>query len=133
MASFDREMFLFEEIKNKYKPIEGYHLVLDLDAYRKGREILFKFEIGSEVYRVLINTKYANGNKDCVIITSSNNKKSILYDSEILYLDYSIDKDLILVICDKTPNPYKLNRSLKHQMELLAYDLTHPKPMKPAC
>lgn len=132
MSLFNKEMKLFEEIKNKYKPVEGCHLVLDLDAFKAGKEILFKFRVDSEVYKILVNTKYANGSKDCVIITD-NGKKSILLDSQILYLDYSIDKNLILEFFDKTPHPYKLKRSLKHEISLLVHDLTHPKPLKPAC
>ncbi len=132
MTRFDQEMKLFEEIKNKYKPIEGYHLILDLDAYRKSKEMLFKFKIGSEVYRLLVNSKYANGNKECVII-SGNVKKTIVFDSKILYLEYDFDRNVIVDFFDKAPNPYKLNRSLKHQMKLLVFDLTHPKSEKPAC
>lgn len=132
MTPFDQEMTHFEEIKNKYSPVDGFHLVLDLAAYKVGREILFKFEAGSEIYRLLVNSKYASGNQDCVIITSINNRKSLLFESKVLYLYYCLDKNLILEFFDKSPNPYKLNRSLKHQMTLLAYDLAHPKPIKPA-
>lgn len=132
MTKFDQEMKLFEEIKNKYKPVSGCHLVLDLDAYKKGKEILFKFEIGSETYRISVNSEYASGNKDCVIITS-NNKKSILFESKVLYLRYCIDKNLILEILDKTPNPHNLKRSLQQEMALLVYHLNYPKPEKPAC
>ncbi|MEK6627396.1 MAG: hypothetical protein AABY53_02125 [Bdellovibrionota bacterium] len=132
MTKFDQEMKLFEEIKNKYKPISGHHLVLDLDAYKKGKEILFKFEIGSEPYRILVNSEYASGNKDCVIITSSD-KKRILFESKVLYLRYCINKKLILEILDKTPNPYKLKRSLQQEITLLVYNLNYPKPEKPVC
>ena len=83
MTQFDQEMLIFEEIKSKYKPVEGYHLVLDLAAYKNGKEILFKFKLDSEVYRILVNTKYACGNLDCVIITFSNRKIVSLSKEEI--------------------------------------------------
>ncbi len=102
MTRFDQEMKLFEEIKNKYKPIEGYHLVLDLDAYKNGLEILHRFSYDSDEYLNFVNIE-------------------------------SHEKNLLLEFEDYSPNPYKLNRTLKHQMELLIFDLTHPKPSKPVC
>lgn len=132
MTSFDHEMKIFEEIKNKYKPIEGYHLVLDLDAYKKGEVFITEFEFNSEEYHKLVNIEVYEKNKEIVIITS-NRGNALQYDSQSLFLMYNYDKDIILELYDKSPNPYKLKRSFKHQMELLAYDLTHPKPEKPAC
>ena len=49
MTQFDHEMKIFEEIKNKYRPINGFHLVLDLDAYKEGIESISKFEFASDL------------------------------------------------------------------------------------
>ena len=132
MTPFAQEMKLFEEIKNKYQPIEGYHLVLDLDAYKVGKEIIHKFEFDSAEYFYMVNIEIHEKNKEIVIITS-NGSNVLEYDSHGLFQVYNYDKNLIIEFFDKAPNPYKLNRSLKHQMELLVYDLTYPKPEKPAC
>lgn len=132
MTQFDQEMRLFEEIKSKYKPIEGYHLVLDLVAYRNGKEILFKFKLGSEVYRILVNTKYACGNLDCVIITFSN-RKIVSLNSKYAYLRYDLDKTDLLEFEDRTVNHHNIKRTLRQQAELLVYELNNPKPQKPIC
>lgn len=132
MASFDQEMKLFEEIKNKYKPIEGYYLVLDLDAYKRGEEIITKFEFDSYEYHQAVNIEAHEKNKEIVIITS-NRCNSIHYNSHSLFVMFNFDKNLMLEFFDKTPNPYRLNRTLRQEMELLAYELNHPKPKKPAC
>lgn len=55
MTQFDEEMKFFEEIKNKYKPVEGCHLVLNLDTYKKGKEIIQRFKFDSEEYFNLVN------------------------------------------------------------------------------
>jgi len=132
MTRFDQEMQLFEEIKNKYTPIAGYHLVLDLGAYKNGEIIILKFEFESDEYQKLVNIEIREKNKEIVIVTS-NGSNVLEYDSHDLFLVYNYDKNTVIEFFDKSPNPYKLNRSLKHQMELLVYDLTHPKPKKPAC
>ena len=132
MTQFDQELKLFEEIKNKYQPIKNYHLVLDLDAYKIGKEIIHKFEFDSEEYFYLVNIEAREKNKEIVIITS-NGEGFIEYDSNKLYLLYNYSKKLMQDFHDKTPNPYGLKRSLKHQMKLLVFDLTHPKAEKPVC
>lgn len=133
MTQFDSETLLFEEIKNKYKPIKGYHLVLDLDAYRNGKEVLFKFKLESKVYEILVNSKYACGNKDCVIITF-NKKKIATLNSKYAYLMYNLDKLPILQeFEDRTIKPNKFKRTLQQQTELLIYELCNPKPDKPVC
>lgn len=132
MTQFDREMKIFEEIKNKYKPIAGFHLVLDLDAYKEGEEIITKFEFGSEEYFYLVSIERHEKNKEIVLI-SSYAMNTMHYFSKALRARYDYDKDLLLEFEDYAPNPYKLNRSLRHEMELLVYELTHPKPDKPAC
>lgn len=132
MTLFDQEMKYFEEIKNKYKPVAGFHLVLDLDAYKNGQESIQKFSFDSAYYFHLVNIDVREKNKEIVIITS-NGGEFIEYDSHGLYLMYDCCKNPVLDFYDKTPNPYKLNRSLNHQMKSLVFDLTHPKAKKPAC
>lgn len=132
MTQFDREMLLFEEIKNKYKPIEGYHLLLDLDEYKKGKEILTKYEYDSDEYFRVINIEYNEKEKEKVIITS-NKRNSISMTSKVLYIWFDLDRNQLIEFQDLTPNPYKLKRTMRQEMELLAYDLTNPKPRKPAC
>lgn len=132
MTQFEREMQLFEEIRNKYKPIEGYHLVLDLDAYKQGEEILLKFEFDSDEYLNLINIESYDKNKEIVIITS-NTRNSILYNSRILFARYDLDKNQLIEFQDLTPSPYKIKRTMAQQMERLVYDLNNPKPRKPIC
>lgn len=132
MTQFDYEMELFEEIINKYKPIRGCHLLLDLDAYKQGQEILTKFAIGSDEYHKVVNIEYNEKQKEKVIITS-NIKNGISYNSKILYARYDCNKRQIVEFEDLTPNPYKLKRTLEQQMELLVYELNNPKPSKPIC
>jgi hypothetical protein len=132
MTLFDQEIKYFEEIKNIYKPVVGFHLVLDLDAYKMGQEIVQKFRFDSADYFHLVNIEVREKNKEIVIITS-NSGGFIEYDSHGLYLMYDCSKNLVLDFYDRTPNPHKLNRSLNHQMKLLVFDLNHPKPKKPAC
>ena len=134
MTQFDQEMKIFEEIKNKYKPIEGFHLVLDLDEYKHKREVIRKFSIDfdSADYFKLVSIDRNEKNKEMVLI-SSNTKNTLHYFSHILRVTYDYEKDIILEFEDFTPRPNGVRRSLKRQMELLAYELTHPKPQKPAC
>ena len=70
MTQFDREMHIFEEIKKKYKPIDGFHLVLDLDEYKKGKEIIHKFEFDSKDYFNLVAIECREKNKEIVLICS---------------------------------------------------------------
>lgn len=132
MTQFDYEMELFEEIINKYKPIKGYHLLLDLDAYKQGQEILTKFVVGCDEYHKVVNIEYNEKQKEKVIITS-NIKNGISYNANILYARYDCDKKQIVEFEDYTPSPYKLKRTLEQQMELLVYELNNPKPCKPIC
>lgn len=132
MSLFDQEMKLFEELKRKYRPIEGYHLVLDLDAYKNGKTVINKFKFNSIEYHRVVNIEAYNKNKEIVIITS-NGGNTLQYDSHDLFLMYDYDKNLVFDFIDKIPSPYKLNRTLKQQMVLLAYDLTYPKSKKPVC
>lgn len=130
MTNFDQEINLFSEIKNKYKPVAGYHLVLDLDAYRVGSEIILQFSFDSEDYFKFVNIEVRNKNKEIVIITS-NGDGFIEYDSSKLFILYNYKINEILIFYDKTPSPYRINRSLKQQMLVLAHDLTYPKLKKP--
>lgn len=132
MTQFDHEMKLFEEIKNKYRPIKGFHLVLDLDAYKMGKEIIHKFRFDSEEYLYFVNVERHEKNIEIVLITS-NIMNTLHYFSKALRVRYNYDKELLLEFEDYAPNPYKLNRTLEHQVELLVYDLNHPKPQKPVC
>lgn len=132
MTQFDQEMKIFEEIKNKFKPIKGFHLVLDLDEYKKGQAIINKFEFKSEEYRKLVNIDAYEKNKEIVII-SSNGGNCLQYDSKSLFLMFDYDKNIVFEFLDKAQNPFKLKRTLKQEMELLVYELTHPKPDKPVC
>lgn len=132
MTQFDSEMLLFEEIKNKYKPIEGCHLVLDLDAYKQDHEILTKFEFSSEEYHKVVNIEYNEMEKEIVIITS-NGRNTMLYSSKILFARFDFDSKDIVELQDLTPNPCKIKRTLTQQMEQMVYDLNNPKPRKPVC
>lgn len=132
MTQFDREMLLFEEIRTKYKPIQGFHLVLDLDAYKQGEEVIQKFEFDSDEYLNLINVESNEKNKEIVIITS-NIRNVMMYNSKILYARYDFDKKEVIQFKDLTPNPYKIKRTMKQQIERLVYDLNNPKPDKPIC
>ena len=132
MTQFDQEMQLFEEIKRKYAPIAGYHLVLNLTAYKMGQEVIYKFRFNSEECNSFVNIERYEKNIEIVFITS-NIMNTLHYISKALRVRYNYDKNLLLEFEDRAPSPRKLKRTLKHQMELLAYDLTHPKPMKPAC
>lgn len=132
MTRFDREMRLFEEIKNKYKPLAGFHLLLDLDAYKQGVEILTKFDFDSDEYHKVVNIEYNEKEKEKVIITS-NRRNSISMSSKFLYIWFDLDKNQLIEFSDLTPNPYKLKRTMVQEMELLVYDLNNPKPRKPAC
>ena len=132
MTQFDQDMKIFEEIRNKYKPIKGFHLVLDLDEYKKGQTIIRKFELKSEEYRKLVNIETYEKNKEIVII-SSNVRKCLQYDSKSLFLMYDYDKNIVFEFFDKAQNPKNLKRSMKQQIDLLVFDLTHPKPDKPIC
>lgn len=132
MTQFDQEMKIFEEIKNKFKPIKGFHLVLDLDEYKKGQAIIRKFELKSEEYRKFVNIEAYEKNKEIVII-SSNGGNCLQYDSKSLFLMFDYDRDIVFEFLDKAQKPHKLKRTLKQQMDLLVYDLTHPKPDKPVC
>lgn len=130
MTDFDQEINLFNEIKNRYKPVAGYHLVLDLDAYRVGREIILQFRFDSKDYFKFVNIEVRNKNKEIVIITS-NGDGFFEYDSSKLFVLYNYKKKTMLIFNDKTPSPYRINRSLKQQMLVLAHDLTYPKLKKP--
>lgn len=132
MTQFDQEMKIFEEIRNKYKPIIGFHLVLDLDEYKKGQIIIRKFELKSEEYRKLVNIETYEKNKEIVII-SSNVRKCLQYDSKSLFLMYDYDKNIVFEFFDKAQNPKNLKRTMRQQIDLLVFDLTHPKPDKPIC
>jgi hypothetical protein len=132
MTSFEKELILFEEIKNKFSPIKGHHLLLDLDAYKCGETILTKFELDAENYHQIVNIEYNEKEKEKVIITG-NKKNTISYSSKILRIRYDYDKKQIIELEDLTPSPYQLKRTLKQQMELLVFDLNNPKPRKPAC
>lgn len=132
MNHFDKEMKLFVEIKNKYRPIADFHLVLDVTAYKAGREIIHKFKFDSEECCYFVNVEKHEKNKEIAFITS-NIMNTIHYISKVLRVRYDYDKNLLLEFEDYTNSPCKLNRTFKHQMELLAYDLTYPKPKKPAC
>lgn len=132
MTQFDQEMKFFKEIKNKYTPIADFHMVLDLDAYKLGQEIIHKYRFDSEEYHFVVNIDAREKNKEIVIITS-NGDGYIEYDSHNLYLMHNYRKNLILDLYDKSPSPYQLKRSLKHEMIVLAYELAHPKPEKPVC
>ena len=132
MTQFDQEMKIFEEIKNKYKPIKGFHLVLDLDEYKKGEVKIHQFKIDSEEYFNLVSIECFEKNKEIVLICSKA-ENTIHYKSKILRVRYNCDKDLLLEFEDYSPSPKKLNRTLKQQLELLAFVLTHPEPDKPLC
>jgi hypothetical protein len=132
MNSFEKEFILFEEIKVKFKPIKGYRLLLDLDAYKCGETILTKFELDAENYHQIVNIEYNEKEKEKVIITA-NNKNTIYYESKLLRICYDYDKNEITELEDLTLNPYQLKRSLTQQIELLVFDLNNPKPQKPAC
>ncbi len=132
MTQFDQDMKIFEEIRNKYKPIKGFHLVLDLDEYKKGQTIIRKFELKSEEYRKLVNIETYEKNKEIVII-SSNVRKCLQYDSKSLFLMYDYDKNIVFEFFDKAQNPKNLKRTMKQQIDLLVFDLTHPKSEKPIC
>ena len=132
MSQFDQEMKLFEEIKSKYKPTPGFHLVLDLDAYKQGEEIIQKFEFDSDEYLNLINIEHYDKNTEIVIITS-NLGNSLHYISKALRIRYDYDKALLIEFEDYAPNPFKIKRTLKQQVELLVYDLNNPKPAKKIC
>lgn len=132
MSPMEQELFYFNEIKNKYKPIKNRHLVLDLDAYKLGQEIIKSFEIGSEEYFQLINVERYEKKLEQVIITS-NRYNSICFHSKLLIVEYNYDTNEIEHFEDLTPDPYKLNRSMKQEIELLLFELNNPKPRKPAC
>ena len=132
MTEFDYEMELFEKIISKYKPVKGYHLLLDLDAYKQGQEILTKFVVGCDEYHKVVNIEYNEKQKEKVIITS-NIKNGISYNSKILYSNYDCDKKQIIEFEDYTPNPYRLKRTFAQQMELLVFELNYPEPCKPIC
>lgn len=107
-------------------------MVLDLDAYKQGVEILTQFEYDSDEYLRLINIEYYDKQKEIVII-SSNKGNTVMLNSKILYVEYDCDKKEIIELQDFTPNSYKIKRTLTQQMELLVYDLNNPKPAKPIC
>ena len=132
MTSFEQELILFEEIKNKFKPIKGYRLLLDLDAYKYGETILTKFELNAQNYHQIVNIEYNEKEKEKVIITG-NKKNTIMYRSKILYARFDYDLGQLIEFQDYTPNAYQLKRNLKQQMELLVFDLNNPKPIKPIC
>jgi hypothetical protein len=132
MTSFEQELILFEEIKNKFKPIKGYRLLLDLDAYKYGETILTKFELNAQNYHQIVNIEYNEKEKEKVIITA-NHKNTIYYESKLLRICYDYDKNEITELEDLTPNTYQLKRTLAQQIELLIFDLNNPKPRKPAC
>ena len=132
MTALDQELFYFKEIKNKYSPIEGYHLVLDLDAYKLGKEIIKQFSFDSEDYHQLINIDFYEKNLEQVIITS-NQGGCFLYHSKLLIVNYDYTKQYINHFEDLTPSPYKLKRTMQQQVKLLLFELNNPKPRKPAC
>lgn len=132
MSPIERELQFFEEIKAKYEPIVGLHITLDLDAYKAGKEVLYKFPMDSEEYQQL-NISFTVQEKERVTIGIYKNKGFIFYHGHLLHLRFDLEKNEIKEFCDLTPNPYKLNRTMKQQIELLAYELTYPKPRKPAC
>jgi hypothetical protein len=132
MNSFEQELILFEEIKNKFKPIKGYRLLLDLDAYKCGETILIKFELNAQNYHQIVNIEYNEKEKEKVIITG-NKKNTIMYRSKILYARFDYDLGQLIEFQDYTPNAYQLKRNLKQQMELLVFDLNNLKPIKPIC
>ena len=132
MTALDQELFYFNEIRNKYGPIEGVHLVLDLDAYKLGKEIIKQFTFDSEDYHQLINIDFYEKKLEQVIITS-NMGGSFLYHSKLLIMGYDYTKQYVDLFEDLTPSPYKLKRTMQQQMKLLVFELNHPKPRKPAC
>lgn len=132
MTQFDQEMQLFVEIKNKYKPIKDFYLVLDLEEYKKGKDIVSKFSFDSEEYLRLVNIEAYEKNKEIVII-SSNGTNCLQYDSKSLFLMFDYDRNIVYEFMDRAPNPFGLKRTLQQQIDLLVYDLNHPKPDKPVC
>jgi hypothetical protein len=132
MTPLEKELILFEEIKNKFSPIEGYRLLLDLDAYKCGETILTKFELYDENFHQIVNIEYNEKEKERVIFTSTV-ENSISYSSKLLRICYDYDKNEITELEDLTPSPYQLKRTLVQQIELLVFDLNNPKPRKPAC
>lgn len=132
MKELDREILLFEELKKKYSPIQGFHLLLDLDAYKQGVEILTQYSYDSDEYFKTVNIDYNEKEKEKVIITS-NKRNSISMTSKILYIWFDLDKNQIIEFRDLTPNPFKLKRTLKQETDLLIYELQNPQPRKPAC
>ena len=106
--------------------------ILDLDEYKKGKVNINKFDFNSEEYRKLVNIEAYEKNKEIVII-SSNGVNCLQYDSKSLYLMFDYDKNIVFEFLDRAPNPNGLKRTMKQQMDLLFYELTHPKPDKPIC
>ncbi len=132
MTQFDLEMKIFKEIVNKYTPVAGFNLVLDLTDYKNGTESIREFKIGCETYPNYINVECPDKNIETVLITSIEGKR-LTYRSKYLYAKYCYDTHDLIEIEDLTPRNQFLKRSIQQEMELLCYELQNPQPVKPDC
>ncbi len=132
MTQFDLEMKLFAELINKYKPVSGHHLVLDLADYRLGKETIRKFKVGCEIYRHYVNVECHDHSIETVIITS-NIKNQITCYSKNLYAKFSYDQKELMEFEDLTPPKQRFKRTMQQEMNLLCYELNNPQPVKPIC
>ena len=132
MTQFDLEIKIFKEIIHKYKPIKGYHLVLDLADYKSGKETIYKYKIGSKKYRNYINVECHDKNIEIVIITS-NISNQITYRSKYLYAIFCYERNEFTEIEDLFPTKKQLKRTMQQEIELLFFELHNPQPIKPFC
>lgn len=132
MTQFDQEMLTFKEIIHRYKPIKGFHLVLDLADYKSGKESLGKYKFGCRKYRQYVNSECHEKNIDIVIITS-NMGNQITYRSKFLYAKYCYDRNEFIEIEDPQPFKMKIKRTMRQEIELLFFELNNPQPIKPIC
>ncbi|MEK6627684.1 MAG: hypothetical protein AABY53_03585 [Bdellovibrionota bacterium] len=132
MTQFDQEMKTFKEIIPKYRPINGYHLVLDLADYKSGKETICRYRIGSKKYRNYINVECHDKNIDIVMITS-NKCNQITNRSKYLYAVFCYDQKVFTEIEDLSPSIKLFNRTIRQETELLFFELNNPQPIKPFC
>lgn len=132
MTLFDQEMEIFKEIISQYKPLKGYHLVLNLADYKQGKETLCKYKIGCDKYHHYINVECHDKNIEIVMITS-NIHNSITYRSKYLYATFCYELNEFVQIEDLAPSKQVIKRSVQQELELLCYELHNPQTIKPDC